>query len=268
MQSSGLSRVKFFIAALAIPATLLAGLAHASHAGDRASDALASALDAVFESTLPVSMTPVAIAPPDLNDGRSPVGKRWQHSFEAFAASDRDQPPAAGGVVFVGSSSMSLWPDLQAQFPTHNIVQRGLGGARMADCARHVDRLVSPYRPHAVVVYAGDNDLAEGVSPEDVLSAYTDFVQQVHDALPRTRIVFVSIKPSPSRASLIPLVRRANSLVAAHTAHDALLDYVDVFTPMLDDTAQARAELFRADALHLNTAGYALWAKALANHLD
>lgn len=203
----------------------------------------------------------------DLRDGRSRVPSRWRERFEGFAEADRSRP-VAGGVVFVGSSSIDFWTDVEAQFPSHAVVRRGLAGATMADCAAHVDRLVLPSRPRTVVVYAGDNDLAAGATPERVVADFVALVDQVHAALPTARIVFVSIKPSPLRAVLVPKIRRTNALVRAAVAADARLDYVDVFSSMLDADGRPRAALFGADGLHMTADGYALWRDAIAAHLD
>ena len=190
--------------------------------------------------------------------------RRWQAAFDEFAASDRAHMPAPGGVLFVGSSSIRLWSKLEAQFPGVPVVQRGFGGSRLADCAAHVPELVLPYRPRLVVLYAGDNDLAEGRTPQQVLASLQEFVAQVRTALPGTRVAYVSIKPSPSRAALIPRVRETNALARAWLAEDPQLAYVDVFSAMLDPAGQPRPELFLPDALHLNATGYAVWQTALA----
>lgn len=196
--------------------------------------------------------------------------QRWQASLDAFADDDRRHAPASGGVLFVGSSSIRLWDGLEQAFvqPAHAVVlKRGFGGSRMADVAALADRLVLPYRPRLVVVYAGDNDLAEGRTPRQVLESFDSLVGQVRQALPGTRIAYVSIKPSPLRAALLPAVRETNALIAAHARTTPGLDYIDVFTPMLGDDGLPRAELFREDALHLNEAGYALWREVIAGHL-
>ncbi|MES2888827.1 MAG: GDSL family lipase, partial [Pseudomonadota bacterium] len=92
---------------------------------------------------------------------------RWRDSFDAFAAADRAQAPQMGGVLFVGSSSIRLWNNLEQSFETQPvIIKRGFGGSRLADCVQHLNHLVIPYQPRLVVVYAGDNDLAEGATPE------------------------------------------------------------------------------------------------------
>jgi len=197
----------------------------------------------------------------------APIESRWRESLEGFAASDRERAPAPGGVVFVGSSSIRLWSDLERDFAAVPIVKRGFGGSRLSDCARYVAQLVLPYKPRTVVVYAGDNDLAEGATPEGVLASYTEFVERVRETLPETRIVYISIKPSPSREALMPLAIQANELIAGYARAHAGLGYIDIYTKMLDDKGRPRAELFLPDALHLNAAGYALWKAAIAEHL-
>ena len=198
----------------------------------------------------------------------APVAARWRESFAAFDAADAAAVPKPGGVVFVGSSSIRLWSDLEQQFQDPvAITKRGFGGSRMLDCTEHLQRLVLPYKPRLVVVYAGDNDLAEGRTPEQVLASFSDFVEGVHAALPETRIAYLSIKPSPLRATLMPAVQRTNALISAYAARQPLLSFVDVYTRMLGADGRPRAELFSADALHLNAEGYALWKSVIDESL-
>ncbi|URI05983.1 SGNH/GDSL hydrolase family protein [Aquincola tertiaricarbonis] len=200
----------------------------------------------------------------------STVDARWKASFEAFAAEDKLHAPQPGGVLFVGSSSIRLWNGLEEAFaaPGQPVLKRGFGGSRMLDCAQYVDTLVLPYQPRLVVVYAGDNDLAEGRTPQQVLQSFTQFTEAVRQALPDTRIAYLSIKPSPLRAALVPAVREANSLIAAYAKATPNLDYIDVFSRMLTDDGQPRSDLYSADSLHMNAEGYALWRSVISPHLQ
>src|SRR5271170_6245982 len=100
--------------------------------------------------------------------GQAPVAQdRWEADIKKFEAADRLHPPPAGAVVFVGSSNIRLWK-LADSFPGMEVINRGFGGSHMADSARYADRIVTPYKPRAVVVFAGDNDLADGKTPEQV----------------------------------------------------------------------------------------------------
>jgi len=189
----------------------------------------------------------------------------WDPAFAAFAADDAAHPHPAGGVLFVGSSSIRLWSDLEAQFSDLPVViNRGFGGSQLSDCVKNLNRLVLRYRPRTVLVYAGDNDLAAGVAPADVRRRFVAFVDGVHRDLPETRIVYISIKPSPSRIGLLARIRETNALISDYADAEGNVDYVDVFTPMLDAAGEPRRDLFRADALHLNAKGYALWKQVIA----
>ncbi len=216
-----------------------------------------------FAVTLALAAGPIGRAAP------TPPSSRWNESIAAFAAADLRQNVPAGGVLFIGSSSIRLWDDLETQFSALPVViKRGFGGAKLSDCVYYLDRLVIPHRPRLVLVYAGENDLAEGETADGVLRQFTALVEGVHAVLPQTRIAFISIKPSPARVRLMPEIRRANALVNQYVATAPNTDFVDVFTPMLDGEGKPRRELFRADALHLNAKGYALWKAVIAPHLN
>jgi lysophospholipase L1-like esterase len=177
--------------------------------------------------------------------------------------------PAAGGVVFVGSSSIRLWDNLEQQFDVAPVViKRGFGGSRLEDCNTYLSRLVTPYKPRLVVMYAGENDLAEGRRPEQVLSSFESFVKGVRAQLPDTRIVYVSIKPSLARETLLTEIRATNGLIKDYVAGLSNAKFIDVFTPMLDSKGTPRTDLFSADKLHMNAAGYAIWQAAIAPSLQ
>jgi lysophospholipase L1-like esterase len=190
--------------------------------------------------------------------------KRFEAEIQVFEAADRANPPPPGGVVFIGSSSIRNWTDVAADFPGVPVLNRGFGGSTLADVVYYMDRVLLPYRPRLVVLYEGDNDLAAGRAPGRVAADYRAFVARLRSRLPGTRVVFVSIKPSPSRRSFIARTRETNRRIRAIIARDTLQTYVDVFTPMLDRGGQPRPELFVADSLHMTREGYLLWRARLA----
>src|SRR4029079_7098518 len=157
----------------------------------------------------------------------------WASDIAAFRKAERLNFPTTGGIVFVGSSSIVFWPPLAADFPGENVIQRGFGGSELGDVVYRARNIVIPYKPRLVVLYAGDNDLANGRTPQDVLTQFQRFVKVVRDSLPKTRIAFISIKPICARLALLDKMRTANDLVRNYIAHKPGLTYVDVFTPML-----------------------------------
>ena len=197
---------------------------------------------------------------------QEPGPARWESAIAAFEHQDQEALPAPGGILFVGSSSIRRW-DLQQSFPDRRALNRGFGGSEVADALHYADRIILPYRPRIVVVYAGDNDIARGTTPCEVYANFKQLVSVIHERLPETRIVYIAIKPSPKRWELVHRARAANALIKAECLEHDRLAFVDVDTPMIGDDGQPRGELFVEDKLHLSDAGYELWTQLVRPHL-
>lgn len=192
---------------------------------------------------------------------------RWEKDIAAFEKRDKEKTPPKNAVVFVGSSSIRLW-NLPKSFPHLSAINRGFGGSQMGDVLHFTPRLVLKYDPRLVVLYAGDNDIAAGKTPERVHADFQAFVKTVHEQFPKVRIVFICIKPSVRRWALIDKIRKANALIEAECKKDNRLVYLDIATPMLGDDGKPRGELFAKDGLHMNVKGYAVWAERLKPYLE
>jgi lysophospholipase L1-like esterase len=189
-------------------------------------------------------------------------GGIWESAIAAFEASDRTSPPPIGEIVFVGSSTIRLW-DVDRYFPDLKIINRGFGGSQLSDAVRYAERIVTPYKPRIVVVYAGDNDIYAGATSEQVVISFEQFVRIVRAKVPDVRIVFIGIKPSLDRWDVIERIRLANEMIRAYAGHDDNVAFVDVDQAMLGWDEKPRPELFVADGLHLTPAGYELWSALL-----
>lgn len=193
---------------------------------------------------------------------------RWEHDIQAFEASDRTNPPPLNAVLFTGASNIRLWKNVGAAFPGHKIFNRGFGGAEMSDLTEFAGRIVLPYHPKIVIIYAGDNDLADHKTPEQILADFQTFAREVHTALPETVIGCIAVKPSPSRAKLVPQVKLTDALLESFCRTNANILYIDDLTPMLNANGGPRPELFGKDGLHLNEQGRAIWISLLRPILD
>ena len=192
----------------------------------------------------------------------------FAEEFHAFVQAEARDPLPCDPVLFYGSSSIRLWQTLAEDFPARVVVNRGFGGSTLADCVEEMERLVYPVHPRAVVLYAGENDLDQGASAEQVEDLFREFAEKLDDRLGLIPLVFISIKPSPSRAWALPQIRRANDLVRAALADWPNARFLDVFPLMLDAAGKVRREFFTEDWLHMSRAGYLLWAAQVRACLD
>src|SRR5437763_4245357 len=63
---------------------------------------------------------------------------RFAQEIDAFDAADRAAPPAAGGIVFVGSSTIRLWASLVDDFPGLPVLNRGFGGSTFPEALHYL----------------------------------------------------------------------------------------------------------------------------------
>ncbi|MGH8235034.1 MAG: SGNH/GDSL hydrolase family protein [Rhodanobacteraceae bacterium] len=194
---------------------------------------------------------------------RPPPPQHWQPDIGRLVANDNSHPPPRHAVLFVGSSSIRMWTTLAADFPGVPTIDRGFGGSAIADSTYYADRIIIPYHPRVIVMYAGDNDIAEGCSPRQVLDEFEAFVTRVRRDLPDVAIAYISIKPSIARWAMWPQMREANRLIADWARTERRVTFVDVSKKMLGPNGKPRPPLFRDDGLHMSRAGYAIWIRAL-----
>ena len=196
-----------------------------------------------------------------------PDPKRFSEAIAKFTEDDRANPPAKGGIVFTGSSSIRRW-DLAKSFPKLKPLNRGFGGSHFSDSNHYLEETVLRYEPSVLVVFNGSNDLWKKKAPAQVMTDFLEFKNRIFKRVPKCRIVLIPVKPSPKRLEIIETERALNKLLAAEAAKDNRLVLVEtMFDSLLDASGQPDESLFIEDRLHLNDAGYARWAKLLRPHL-
>ncbi len=208
-----------------------------------------------------VPLCVVALNAQDKPQAKDPA-TRWEKTIQTFEDWDRKNTFPANPILFVGSSSIRMWPTREC-FEDWAVINRGFGGSQVSDVNYYIKRIVLRYEPKVIVLYAGDNDIAAGENAGQVFDDYRQFTKRVHQKLPNTRIIFVGIKPSGSRWSLWPEMNKANTMIEEFSEKDRRLFYFDSATPLLDSEGRPNLDLFLKDRLHLNAKGYEIWTKHL-----
>jgi lysophospholipase L1-like esterase len=191
-----------------------------------------------------------------------PTFDKWEKEIAALEKRDQDAPPPKNAVLFVGSSSIRRW-DVKKSFPDLDVINHGFGGSQIADSTHFAPRIVLKNEPRIVVFYAGDNDIKNGKTPEQVGEDFQAFAKLIHKELPKTKLIFISIKPSLARWDQFDKQKKANELIEAFCKKNDYLTYVDVVKPMLGDDGKPKKELFVTDGLHPSEKCYELWASLL-----
>ena len=187
--------------------------------------------------------------------------------IDQFITWDQKNTFTDNGILFIGSSSIRKWPTSK-YFHFKSIINRGFGGSHISDVNYYFTSIVEKYKPKIIVLYAGDNDIAGNKTPEQVLEDYKEFSYLVSTKLPKTKIIFIPIKPSPARWAMWNNMRLANRLIQMYIDSNSMHFYVDTSSPMLNKKGKPRGDLFVSDSLHLSIKGYSLWSKILKPTLD
>ena len=192
----------------------------------------------------------------------SPSTSIFEDDFRAIARAEARTPPPRDPVLFYGSSSIRFWTTLAEDFPGLPVVNHAFGGSTLRECVEEMERLVFPVEPRAIVLYAGDNDLAQGARPEQVQAHFEEFVSRIDDRIGLVPIVFISIKVSPARLGNSANIRRTNALIRSSLEAWPQARYLDLFSLMLHPEGDLpRRDLYTSDGLHLSAAGYRLWTE-------
>ena len=168
-----------------------------------------------------------------------------------------------GKTVFYGSSSFRLWETVNKDLEDDQIINLAFGGSTMEACQHYFERIVVPFAPSKMVIYAGDNDIGTGRSPEDILNSFVTLYNKIRNSLGNIPITYVSIKHSPDRWSLTDKINETNKKVKDFIQSDPQCKYIDIFEPMLDDNKVVKKDLFIEDGLHMNAAGYSIWSEVM-----
>ncbi|CAL1518608.1 GDSL-type esterase/lipase family protein [Chitinophaga sp. MM2321] len=194
----------------------------------------------------------------------APAVNHFQGDIDAIRRYDQIYTPPANPILFIGSSSIVKWHDLERTFSNYVVMNRGFGGSVTNDIIYFAKDIIFPYHPRQIVIYVGDNDLPqEGATADTILNRFKNLYALIRSQLPQVPIAYISIKPSPSRAVFLPKAMAANKLIREFLEKEANTKFIDIYTPMLDDQNNPRKELFLGDMLHMNSQGYDIWRKAV-----
>jgi lysophospholipase L1-like esterase len=181
---------------------------------------------------------------------------RFEKNVLAYEAADRATPPPSNAILFAGDSQFYRWSTLSEDLPGYTIINRGIDSFQTSDLVHFTERLVLPYRPRLIVLHVGGNDVNNGRTPEQILGDFKAFVGKVRAVLPDVPIAFSSITPGPGRWTQAAQRKAVNQAIKSYVATERGLVFIDLWDAMLTPDGQPREDLWVADRIHPNRAGY------------
>lgn len=197
------------------------------------------------------------------------TAQQFDNEIAAFKKQDSVSFPEKHSILFVGSSSFRLWKNINNDFSSFTIINRGFGGSALPDVIRYADKIILPYHPKLIVIYCGENDIAasDTVTPEMVAERFKTLFQIIRNKLQDVSVAFVSIKPSPSRWHMKERMIKANELIKKYLESENNTKFINVWNVMLGADGNPLPDIFIADNLHMNEKGYVIWKKIIEPYL-
>lgn len=186
--------------------------------------------------------------------------------YNKTLAAAQKEPPAPGSIICIGSSHMQLWKGVKEDLAPLTVVNYGIGGSRMTQAADlFIDNLAIPFKPRAVILYEGSNDINAGTKPETVLENFRKLHGKLHAALPQARLYVLGVVPSPGkRFEKIAELKKTNELLAKECATQPWMKFIDTTSPLLGADGKPKEELFKPGDIHMLPAGYVVWKSVIA----
>lgn len=201
--------------------------------------------------------------------GANTLAQPFIEDIQAFKRQDSATPPPASAILFVGSSSFTLWKDVYSYFPGKTIINRGFGGSSLTDLIRYAGDVIYPYTPKQIVIYCGENDFAanDSLFPAQVAERFFELFRLIRQQFKKVPIAYISMKPSVAREHLMPKFNVANVMIKEFLKKKKRTAFIDVYHKMLNSEGKPIAGLFVEDQLHMNAKGYAIWQREIEQYL-
>jgi len=187
--------------------------------------------------------------------------RRYSEANKTLAA------PTPDRVLFYGDSITDGWR-LNEYFPGKDFVNRGISGQITGEMLGRMQADVISNRPAAMVVLAGTNDIARGVSVETIqnnIKMMADLAEK-HSI----KVIFASILPTSDHHKEVnprfemtigrPLavIRELNQYISSMCKKRGFT-YLNYYDATVDSSGQLKADLAN-DGLHPNAEGYRVMA--------
>jgi lysophospholipase L1-like esterase len=191
------------------------------------------------------------------------------NEIKAFRKADSTSMPPKNAILLVGSSSFTIWKDVQDYFPSNTMFNRGFGGSSLTDVIYYANDVLLKYKPKQIIIYCGENDIAgsSSVTADTVFERFKTLYTIIRSKFKKVPIAFISMKPSPSREKYVETMQKGNTLIKSFMEQQKRCSYIDVYSSMLDANGKVLTHIFLSDKLHMNAEGYKIWQGAIAPYL-
>ncbi len=178
-------------------------------------------------------------------------------------------------LLFIGSSSIRLWNNIENDMQPYSSVKRGYGGAHYYDLIHFTDRLITNHSPKAILVFVanditGSNDMIKtnnDLSPKEVKKLFKYCYKSIRKIRKQVPVFVIETTPTPARWDVWDKISEANDLINRYCESKINLHFITTRDKFIDVNGLPIKSFFISDKLHLNKKGYKLWSDIIKEKL-
>jgi lysophospholipase L1-like esterase len=183
---------------------------------------------------------------------------RFEPNVRLYETADISNAPPTNAILLAGDSQFYRWKTVHEDLAGYTVINRGIDGFETSDLLYFADHLVLPYHARLIILHIGGNDVHDGKTPDQVLADFKALVAKIRAVQPTVPIAFSSLTPGPARLAEFAQRKATNRVLKNYIATQPNLLFIDLWDAMLTPDGQPRPDLWVADGIHPNHAGYQL----------
>ncbi len=174
---------------------------------------------------------------------------RYQTENQTYADYEVD-------VAFLGDSLTDGY-DLTKYYPQYVTANRGIGGETTHGLERRLQVSVYDLKPKIAVMLIGGNNL------KTMFENYESILVSLRDNLPQTKIILVSLTAMGRDWAHKNQIAAYNNVMIKKLAAKYGFTFVDLYTPLFDETTGEIYADYTSDGAHLTPLGYQVFTETL-----
>jgi len=217
----------------------------------------------------------------DLKDARQQWSNTDEDIQEACVRRIEEQYEGeTGNIIFYGPSNITMWYSLEKDMLPYKAQNHGMGGCIDPEMIKYAPRLMYAFKPSVVFFQTGSNDLANGMSLDEILANKKRMYSLYLENMPDTKLVVMSGLPLPNRQQFWADTVKTNDLLKKMCEETDRMYFMDATDSMLSATGPAdmatptndgrffTPEYYRCDGIHLNKKGHDVWTSLMKAKLE
>ena len=189
------------------------------------------------------------------------VKEYYENKLSLYEKENNEYSDYEVDVAFLGDSLTDGY-NLEAYYPQYKTANRGIGGETTHGLEKRLKVSAYDLKPKVVVMLIGGNNL------DTMFENYEDILIGLRDNLPKTKVVLVSLTAMGQDWGRKNQLAAYNNVKIKKLAAKYGYEFVDLYTPLFDESTGEVYEGYTTDGAHFTQRGYEVVTNTITPAID